>query len=154
MTLSKDIEKNKKLGYMISGLISVLNILLLINDISIIWGINLPYYFKHPQITRKFLMKYEYYVRLLVTSAFMLLITDTYVYKYYKQKHGINPPRTYGIALCSYLLFVFLVAYYLYQLISFIYFAFLSVFGLTYYLTLQNPYIEELQRSNFIKKKE
>jgi hypothetical protein len=148
---TEEIERERRIGY-VAIITSVLNILLLLQTVAALWGIRISV--TAPKITRAYLLQYEYYIRWMVTVMLFWIIADSYVYSYYRKKYGTNPPRWYAVSLSAYVFFVSLMGYYLYQIWTFLWLTFWSVLSLTYYLTLHNPYLEEIARSDIIKRKE
>jgi hypothetical protein len=145
------VHKQKAISYIVSGIVSLINLLIMFQTIAALWGIRIS--ITAPQITRAYLLQYEYYIRILVTIELFVLFMDSLIFRYYKRKYGTEPPREYGIAISLFVIGVNVLAYYVYQIWSFLYFAILGTFSLTYYLLMVNPYLESVRKSKYISQK-
>jgi len=140
--MSTQLDKYKKISNLLSLLISIVNIILIIQTNAQLMGIKIN--FANVKLTRQFLLKHQGIIKTLSFSLTFVLIFDMVMSERMRDKYGeIN--YKYGLIVSSYVFFVSLLCYYTFGFYVYIYYAVLSALSLTYYLTIINPIEQEVK---------
>jgi len=143
------VEKHKKMERLtnsISILVSILNSLLILQLISGLWGFKFS--FTNIKLTKFYLKKYEYYIRIMVTVLFLSFIPDSMINNYYVNNYGTKPPRIYRFIYCIFFIITCILGYYVYEDWIFVY---LLVYGV---LALVKNIYDTEEIENEIKRSE